>query len=313
MKNTVHVTYDGFWDILAAHDVPIENSPHGSELPSGGLSDALAGAIDLRNHAEMAVLGIDVYRYSQFEPLTQSLMPLVLHLLLEGAQQRCLQAASYLFQKCTQQDFAEHYIDTGDGGFMLFDTPLHALIFAINFELELRVFNSFRRFPRLRSILATDVSLRYAMTYDTVFSVDARFYGPGIIMNGRMLSRDHLNRFLIDQNTFDWFTKYTRGIENLPCIGLTELQTLPDFADYDASLMDKEGEKFFAREGNVGIGSRWKDIDVLKLGDITVKTQTVCIYGLHIHYVTTMAPGTDKKERVPFTISLGNLNTSGID
>lgn len=312
LKETVHVTYQHVRETLRQFDKAVETDPNASSLPSDGLRQALEEVIHLQAHEKRAVLGIDVYRYSQLGPLEQSLVPFVLRLLYNQARDWCRTGSAYLFQKYTEQDFADHYIDTGDGGFLLFDTPVHALAFAVDFELALRAFNSFRYYPRLRSVLGTDISLRYAMTYGDVFSFETSFYGPSIITNARLLSKDHLNRFLIDQNTFDWYTKAIRGIENMPCIGLRDLQSLPDFADYDSSLIDKDEGLYFPRESSPK-DTPWKDVDVLKLGDVPAKSQTVCVYGLHIHYLSMLVDDSDNTKRVRFTISLGNLNTSGIE
>lgn len=313
LKKTVHLTYKGLKRILDAQDDEDSIDIGGYDLPSDALQSALEAEVNLTAHANEAVLGIDVYRYSQLKPLKQSLIPFALRLIYSTARHLCQDDSPYLFQKCTDRDFNNHYIDTGDGGFQLFDTPIHALVFAINFELVLRVFNSFRFYPRLRSALGADISLRYAISYGGVFSFEKNLYGPSIITNARMLSKDHLNRFLIDQNTFDWFTKYTRGIENISRVGMKDLQNLPDFAQYDLSLAKEDKQLFFLLDGRQGNEQHWKDVDVLKLGDVSAKTETVCIYGVHIHYLATLTNSDDNKRSAAFTITLGNLNTSGID
>lgn len=315
MNKMVHVTYRNIKKILKASDIEDSLGLPSSGLIGDKLKNALLATVKPDNQAQMAVLGIDVYRYSQqIDSLRQSLVPFVLRMLYRTTWAKCCDESPYLFQKCKGGNYDDQFIDTGDGGYLLLDTPVHALIFAVTFEILLRLFNSFQWYPGLRTVLGEDVSLRYAMTYGGVFSFETRFYGPSIITNARMLGKDHLNRFLVDEYTFRWFTKSIRGIENIPCVGLSDLQGLPEFQDYDQSLIDKDKGYFFPREGKVGVQSRWKDIDILKLGDITAKTQTMCVYGLHIHFVAIMAArrdGTDKG--VPVTITLGNLNTSGIE
>jgi len=316
LKKIVRVTYDSIKKILDAHDT--ENS---LGLPNGGVEDtelktALEAVIKSNSQIKMAVLGIDVYRYSgQTEALKQSLVPFVLRMLYRTTWAKCCGEQTYLFQKYKGTNFEAQFIDTGDGGYLLFDTPIHALVFAITFELLLRLFNSFQWYPGLRTILGEEISLRYAMTYGGVFSFGTNFYGPSIIDNARILGRDHLNRFLVDCHTCHWFTNSIRGIENIPCVGLKDLQDLPEFSDYDPLMIDKDNGHFFPHEGDVKAQSRWKDIDILKLADITAKTQTMCVYGLHIHYVTTLVPRKNAKSKkgVPVTITLGNLNTSGIE
>lgn len=315
MTKMVHVTYEDIRKILKAHDKEISIGPPDSELEYNELKTALEAVVKPNDQTPVAVLGIDVYRYSQqADSLRQSLVPFVLRMLYQTTWAKCCKESQYLFQKYTASDYNEHFIDTGDGGYLLFDTPIHALIFAINFEIMLRLFNSFWWYPGLRTVLGEEISLRYAVTYGGVFSFGTNFYGPSIITNARMLGKDHLNRFLIDQYTFGWFVKSIRGIENIPCVGLQDLKNLPEFGEYDPSLMDKESSAFFQKEGTAEAKSHWKDIDVLKLGDITVKAQTMCVYGLHIHYVSTLVAHNDRKKRkIPVTITLGNLNTSGIE
>jgi len=315
LTKMVHVTYENIRKILKAHDKEVSIGPPDSELEYNELKKALVATVKPDNQAQMAVLGIDVYRYSQqTDSLRQSLVPFVLRMLYRTTWAKCCDESPYLFQKCKGSNYEDQFIDTGDGGYLLLDTPVHALIFAVTFEIFLRLFNSFQWYLGLRTVLGEDVSLRYAMTYGGVFSLETNFYGPSIITNARMLGKDHLNRFLVDEYTFRWFTNPIRGIENIPCVGLSDLQGLPEFQDYDQSVIDKDKGFFFPREGRVGAQSRWKDIDVLKLGDITVKAQTMCVYGLHIHYVSTLVARNDKKKRkIPVTITFGNLNTSGIE
>jgi hypothetical protein len=312
LKKTVRLTYQDFKEALDRVDDGGRIDRSGCDLPIDGLKDALKAEVD-RADATMAVLGIDVYRYSQLEAFEQSLVPFVLRLLYNEAWRLCRTDTDYFFPKCDEDEFDDRYIDTGDGGFLLFDTPIHALVFAVDFELMLRAFNSFRFYPRLRRALGTGISLRYAMTYGKVFSFRSSYYGSSIITNARMLGKDHLNRFLIDQDTFDWFTAYTRGVENLPCVGLDDLQDLPGFEDYDRSLAAKGKKAFFPLKGGEKTESQWRDVDVLKLGDISAKDRMICVYGLHIHYVATLVDGENPEKEAVFTVTLGNLNTSGIE
>lgn len=316
MKKIVHVTYDGLKKILDAHDTMNSLGLPSSGVAASELKMALEAVIKPDSQTQMAVLGIDVYKYSrQTDQLKQSLVPFVLRMLYRTTWASCRSEAPFLFQKCKNTTFEKQFIDTGDGGYLLLDTPVHALVFAVTFEIMLRLFNSFQLYPGLRTVLREEVSLRYAMTYGGVFSFGTNFYGPSIITNARMLGKDHLNRFLVDDQTCHWFTNSIRGIENIPCVGMNDLRDLPEFSDYDRSVIDKDKGYFFPREGGVGAESRWKDIDILKLADMTAKTQMMCAYGLHIHYVARIAPRKDanSKKSIPVTITLGNLNTSGIE
>lgn len=143
-----------------------------------------------------------------------------------------------------------------------------------------------------------------------MFRFQDNYYGPGIISNCRIIGRDQLNRCLIDQGTFDWFTVNTRGVENLATTGLRDLALLPDFSGYDPVLA-ASGDAAFDVKGAPQVGP-WKDIDVLKIGEIRIKDGSFPIYSLHVHYVGGYSDEKDPKKSQWFTVTLGNLNTSGI-
>lgn len=316
MKEIVKVKYADFEKILRTHDTMYSVGLSSSDGASGVLKAELEKTLKPGKQAQMAILGVDVYRYSrQTDQLKQSLIPLVLRLLFRTTWAKCRIESPFLFQEYVKTPFERQFIDTGDGGYLLLDSPVHALVFAVTFEIMLRLFNSLQMYPGLRTVLGDEVTLRYAITYGGVFSFGTNFYGPSIITNARMLAKDRLNRFLIDDPTCRWFTRSIRGIENIPCIGMDDLQELPEFSEYDRSIIEKDQGYFFPREGGAGTTSHWKDIDILKLADVTAKNQTMCAYGLHIHFLAEMAPpeGARSGKGVPVTITLGNLNTSGIE
>ena len=327
MKKTRQLSYKELLDILDAHDSKDKFDKPGSVPGCGELKEALRTAFDLKrlddqsadsldeqsleSSDDQAVLGIDVYQYSQFEALPQSLIPFIVRLLYSEVCHQVFSECPYLWHDTNEEELRKHFIDAGDGGYQLLDTPIHAVLFALSFETILRTLNSFRFYPRLRRLLPRDLSVRYAITYRNVFTFEHNYYGPGIIDNARIMERDRLNRCLIDQGTFDWFTRNIRGVENLGSIGLQDLQLLPDFQGYDASLAQKEGQVFPCKGGFPLLGS-WKDIDVLKIGAVSVKNRPLSVYSLHVHFTCTMADEKDSTKNETFTVSLGNLNTSGI-
>jgi hypothetical protein len=310
LKKAKLLSYEGLLGILNNHDTKDKFDSPGYVPEGTELKKALTRAINPKSLTKQAVLGIDVYRYSQFDLLPQSLVPFVLRLLYSEVCQLLRAGDPYLFHDVDRK-LRKHFIDTGDGGFQLLDTPIHALLFALNFETILRAFNSFRFYPRLRKLFDTDLNVRYAITYDRVFTFERNYYGPGIINNSRIIGRDKLNRCLIDQGTFDWFTRNTRGVENLGSIGLQDLHRLPDFEGYDASLATKDGQ-IFPPKGGFQLLTPWKDIDVLKIGDISVKNDSMPVYSLHMHVMLTLGDEKDQTKKETFTVTLGNLNTSGI-
>lgn len=311
MKKAKLLSYEGLLGILNNHDTKDKFDSPGYVPEGTELKKALTRAINPKSLTKQAVLGIDVYRYSQFDPLPQSLVPFVVRLLYSEACRHLRTACPYLFHDADEKKFREYFIDTGDGGFQLLDTPVHALVLALEFETMLRTFNSFRFYPRLRKLFDTDLTVRYAITYDGVFAFENNHYGPSIINNSRIIGRDKLNRCLIDQGTFDWFTRNTRGIENLGSIGLQDLHRLPDFEGYDASLAEEKGP-MFPPEGGFQSWTRWKDIDVLKIDDISVKNRRLPVYSLHVHFMSSLMDEKDHTKSETFTVTLGNLNTSGI-
>ena len=311
MKKAKLLSYEGLLGILNNHDTKDKFDSPGYVPEGTELKKALTRAINPKSLTKQAVLGIDVYRYSQFDPLPQSLVPFVLRLLYSEVCLHSRALCPYLFHDADEGELRERFIDTGDGGFQLLDTPVHALVFALQFETMLRIFNSFRFYPRLRKLFDTDLTVRYAITYDRVFTFEHNYYGPSIINNSRIIGRDKLNRCLIDQGTFDWFTRNTGGVENLGAIGLQDLQRLPDFEGDDASLA-AEKEQTFPLEGGFELVSPWKDIDVLKIDDISVKNKHLPVYSLHVHFMSSWMDEKDNTKSGTFTVTLGNLNTSGI-
>ena len=91
-----------------------------------------------------AVLGLDIYRYSKFDLPRQRLIPMLFQYLHLQAVSRCNAKEQYLYQ---HSQLAERFVPTGDGGFQILDTPLHALVFAIYFQLHLHAYNASYVFP----------------------------------------------------------------------------------------------------------------------------------------------------------------------
>jgi hypothetical protein len=309
LKRDAHLSYEDLLKILDACDVKDNLDNPGCVLEDTGLLEAMTTAIHPKSLQNRAVLGIDVYRYSQMDELSQSLVPFVFRRLYLEAAEHCRKSCPYLFHE-TDDELLSHFIDTGDGGFQLFDTPLQALCFALRFEVELRTFNTHTLYPRLRGLFEDDLTVRYAITYQGVFGFQGNYYGPAIITNSRIIARDKLNRCLVDRGTFDWFMTNTRGIENLETIGLKDLMCLPDFREYDVSLAKKGG--MFPVVGGIGLTSHWKDIDILRIGEIHVKNGSLSVYSLHVHYLQTYQDEKDKEIQQTFTVTLGNLYTSGV-
>jgi len=271
----------------------------------------LENQIKFGNFCNKSVLGIDIYQYSSYPDFEQTMIPVVFKILFDETIELCLQTQQYLFQKYTQNTIINHFISTGDGGFLIFDTPIHAVAFACNFEIVRRSYNSYHLYPRLRKITG-GISLRYAITYDKIYKFENNFYGKAIIHNARILNKDNLNRCLIDQNTHEWFLINLDGVENLQVISINEISNIHEFQDYDSSLVIKGRNELFHHAEN---SRRYGIInaDILKIGTITSKHTQLTVYNIHLQITINMfSSEPDGTNRRTITVSLGNLNTSGI-
>ncbi len=256
-----------------------------------------------------AVLGIDIYKYGSFDTFRQSLIPFLFRLLYNETISLCLTANQFIFQKHKKEDFEKAFIDTGDGGFQIFETPLHALVFNVMFESVLRTYNSFHLYPRLRNIIGP-ISLRYAMTYDKIYAFNNNYYGSAIINNTRILSKDTLDRCLVDTGTYNWFLLSVNGFENLQIITLNEISSIYEFSEYNKKYIKNGVNVTFTNEYSREIGI--VNSDILKIGRIQSKESELSIYNLHLQVILHIGDENDINNKKIFTISLGNLNTTGI-
>jgi hypothetical protein len=303
MKKFKNYEIEDLTKIISEKDINDFSKFCHEDVDESDLLNTLITEIDTDKFAEKTVLGIDIYHYSQYKPLEQSLIPVLFKLIHNKACDLCLSNSSYIFQHYQSSDtFREMFINSGDGGFQLFDTPIHATAFVINFQMIVRYYNSFRFFPKLRKIVGP-LSLRYAMTHDKIYKLDKNYFGPAIINNARVLIKDSLNRFLLDENTNRWFLYQINGIENLQYVSISQLQELATFADY----------KRIDGENHIYVDSKGFDFekmiscDIQKIGDIMAKKTPLTIYNLHLQYKGFLGDGKYKT-----VISVGNLNTTGI-
>lgn len=275
------------------------------------LFDELKRYISYDNIPDKSVLGIDIYQYSTgYGVLEQALLPFLMRRIIETAIDQCFVHHKYIFQKYDRQRILDHFISTGDGGFFIFDTPLHSLLFAINIATVVRVFNAFHFYPKLRSIIGS-INLRYAITYDKIYKFHKNYFGRAIINNARILQRDNLNRCLIEQNVHKWFLVNIGGLENLQVITMSEISNIHDFLDdYDQNILEDYPDEIFGiiEKRTYGIINS----DILKIGKIQSKSTELNIYLLHLQVAIKLVNDDDINQSKVFTISLGNLNTAGI-
>ncbi|MDZ7742592.1 MAG: hypothetical protein U5Q03_12775 [Bacteroidota bacterium] len=303
------LSYPEIKEILGEYDTESTFEKVNVIPDSDELYEKLKEYIDVKNFKRRAVLGIDIYRYGLYPHLEQTLIPTVFKIFFEKAMRLCLENNQFVFQNYSKEKIEKSFISTGDGGFVIFDTPMHALFFAINFEILVRSFNAYHVYPKLRNITG-GVSLRYAITYDTLFSFDNNFYGTSIINNARILEKDALNRCLIDQNTYNWFLINIDGIENLQVLTIHELANIAEFQDYDKEII-RTGENEII---DTKMSRDWGVInsDVLKIGQIRSKELDLNIYNIHLQVTVKVFADRNKDIKRTLTMSLGNLNTSGI-
>ena len=298
--------------------------------------DAAADSVDMEEYrqktdlggmlkARKAVLGIDIYKYSQFREETQPVVPFVFHLLAMRAFNVCLMTEPFLFQKYRKaafeesfNSFLETFVDTGDGGFFIFETPLHAFIFALIFESILRNYNT-RTIFRKAAAFTKEILVRYTLTFDTVYRYTNELcpkfnniYGTGLINCHRILSKDKLNRCLIDENTYNWFIANTNGIETLRSMPYTALKTSEYFKDYEFGA-DKQNLSFCLPAERTGQSKGIDRLDILKIGKIRSKNDILSVYNLHaqLSYHLPFRPK-ENEDIHHFVVTLGNLNTAGI-
>ncbi len=257
-----------------------------------------------------SVLGLDIYQYSSYGEFEQMLIPLLFRMLFTTTIDLCFENHPFIFQKYNKEIIRKSYISTGDGGFVIFDNPMQSLLFACNYAIVLRVYNAFHFFPRLRKIIG-GISTRYAITYDKLYSYNNNFYGRAIINNSRILSSDSLNRCLMDEHAHRWFTVNIDGIENLQIITIEDVAHIYEFSNgYDTKLLTTKEDKIFSHESN-----REKGIinsDILKIGRIKAKETDLSIYNLHLQVSMSLVNNDDPTQQKIVTVSLGNLNTTGI-
>lgn len=256
-----------------------------------------------------SVLGIDMYQYSSYGELEQTLIPFLFKTLFDSTIQLCLDNHAFIFQKYSRRRIERNFISTGDGGFLLFDNPLQSLLFACNFAIVLRVFNAYHYYPRLRRMIGA-INMRYAITYDKVYTFENNYYGRGIINNARILVKDDLNRCLIDEHVHSWFTTNLDGVENLQIVTIDDIANIFEFSKgYDRKFLEKPDEIFETETSRkYGIINS----DILKVGFIKSKETSISVYNLHTQVTIRLSNDDDPDQKRLITVSLGNLNTTGI-
>lgn len=310
MKNHIKLLdHKAIREILLKHDKRVIFEKTNVVPDESQLREELEECLGVEEISSKSVLGLDIYQYSSYGEFEQMLIPFLFKTMLSTTIDLCLDNHPFIFQSYTREKIESSYISTGDGGFLIFDTPLHSLLFASNYAIVLRIYNAFHFFPRLRKIIG-GISTRYAITYDKVYRFEDNHYGRAIINNARILSRDSLNRCLIDEHVHRWFTVNIDGIENLQVLTIDDVAHIHEFSNYNMLPLATSSDKIFGRES-----SRREGIinsDILKIGKIKAKETDINIYNLHLQVCLSLVNNDDDSQKKVVTVSLGNLNTTGI-
>ncbi len=311
MKNQITtIDHDIVRDILNKYDNRVIFEKTNVVPDETEMLAELKKCIDADSLGSKSVLGLDIYQYSSYGEFEQMLIPFLFKTMLSTTIDLCLTNHPFIFQKYSREIIEKSFISTGDGGFLIFDTPLHSLLFASNYAIVLRIYNAFHFFPRLRKIIG-GISTRYAITYDKVYTYNDNHYGRAIINNARILSRDSLNRCLIDEHVHRWFTVNIDGIENLQVLNIEDISNIHEFSiGYNRLPLATMSDKIFGREANRHEGII--NSDILKIGKIKAKETDINIYNLHLQVTMSLVNNDDDNQKKIVTVSLGNLNTSGI-
>ncbi|HRZ21597.1 MAG TPA: hypothetical protein P5184_08005, partial [Bacteroidales bacterium] len=155
------------------------------------------------------------------------------------------------------------------------------------------------------------INFRYAITYDKIYTFEDNYYGRAVINNARILQKDNLNRCLIDENVFRWFTLNIDGLENLQILTIQDIANIFEFNKYyDREFLLVRQDEIFENEPSRKYGII--NSDVLEIGKIKSKEAEMNIYNLHLQVTLNLYNDDDRTQMRTITASLGNLNTAGI-
>tara|TARA_B100001939_G_scaffold346591_1_gene365730 strand:- start:1053 stop:1982 length:930 start_codon:yes stop_codon:yes gene_type:complete len=279
-----------------------------------GIEERIEALLKPAVDSPTSVLALDSYRYSQKGFVAQTIIPLILRDIHRMTETTLKTRERMFFPTST---FIPR-IDTGDGAFLIFPAPIHALLYAIWFEIHLRIFNSYRLTPQMRALVGS-LTVRYALTHDALVKIeptgddpaDNQFYGPAIINAARIVAQDKLNRFLLSEQAFDWFTHLFTGIENLQSLSAQEIaQVMSVYYPNPASSIAHAKQSILGNHPDQHYGLT--TCDVQQIGEIQTKDRNLAIYNLHIQALAALLPASDSSDEIRVTVSIGNQNPLGL-
>jgi hypothetical protein len=247
-----------------------------------------------------AVLGLDIYKYSCFPDDKQNLIPFVFDIIKDET----VKYVKFVEPTFFDSGYKCKFISTGDGGFLIFDTPLHALMFNLYFHAALHLFNTGYFFPKLSRYVG-EIIIRSAITYDNIYFYENNYFGKSIITNARILSKDKLNRFLIDKNVYSFFARSFNGLETLPILTKNNVKRVFKIeGEINSWLIYKEGDL----SENQFYDSRVRSIHKQKIEDLFEKDTPLTLYNIEIQIVVQITDDNDKEKKTEFVLSVGNTN-----
>jgi hypothetical protein len=254
-----------------------------------------------------AVLGSDILGYSQYQTAEQRLIPFIFERIYRGAVLDLKNKESFFFGKYVKsQDLVKKlkdtFVSTGDGGFQIFETPLHALVFVYYLSARLKQFNTFSSFPALRKLVG-EIEMRFCISYGELIGFEGNYFGKSIINNARIMSSDKLNRLLIEDSAYEWFQRSIQGLESLSHLNLDKIKKIPEF---------QEGARARIKDSAGALGSNFfldplvfEKVISQKIGTIQAKEAAIEVYNVAISSVIRYPRG-----KVGFTV--GNSNGAGL-
>jgi len=281
---------DEFTDYMDNYDITIENTEKLKIFSQ-----------DNFKQEKKAVLGLDIYKYSSYDTERQNLIPFVFDIIKDEATRLVKSVEKTFFPF----EYKNNFISTGDGGFMIFETPLHALIFNLHFYSTLQLFNTGHFFPKLSQYIG-ELIIRSAITYDNIYYYDRNYYGKAIITNARILSKDKLNRFLVDKNFHDYFIRHFNGIETLSILTIDNVKKVLKLNENIISWFIYKDEN--TQKSHFSIDDRIRNIHVQKIEDLFEKEAQLIIYNIEIQILVEIIGFKDPNKKTVYIMSIGNTN-----
>ena len=98
MKKFKNYSIEELTQLIAKKDINDFSKFCHEDIDELDLLEVLKGEIETDKFAQKTVLGIDIYHYSQYKPLEQSLIPVLFKLIYQKSCELCLSNSSYIFQ-----------------------------------------------------------------------------------------------------------------------------------------------------------------------------------------------------------------------